>query len=198
MKKVDRTEISRGVKLEVSIGIDIGDVSCVFSGGERKRSEFVFLGYTLEQAQLCLDHCMRNEIVIGKELNSLLRKGGEISIMEIDEDIRFGYDEDKLKDFSKLFMNKSIYDISSILPPKLIRYLDLGIESNLQEINLLTIVTILIYFDPEVEDYLSYIQNIIFDIQKANYITFGTLLHISKIENGYLVRCIWGWSRGPS
>ena len=78
MKKVDRTEISRGVKLEVSIGIDIGDVSCVFSWGERKRSEFVFLGYALEQAQLCLEHCMRNEIVIGKELNSLLRKGGEI------------------------------------------------------------------------------------------------------------------------
>ena len=219
MKKVDKTEISRGVKLEVSIGIDIGDVSCVFFGGERKRSEFVFLGDALEQAQLCLEHCMRNEIVIGKELNSLLRRGGEITTMKIDdEDNRFysliGFNETKLKDFSKLkgfrlnnniaFMNKSIYDnlskkihiLSSILPQKLIRYLDLGIESNLQEINVLTIVTILIHFDPEVEDYLSYIQNIIFDIQKATYITFGTLLHISKIENGYLVRCIWGMEPG--
>ena len=159
MKKVDRTEISRGVKLEVSIWIDIGNVSCVFFGGERKRSEFAFLGDVFEQAQLCWEQCMKNEIVIGKELNSLLRKGREITTMEIDEDIRFysliRYNEDKLKDFSKLkgfrlnnnivFMNKSIYDnlskkihiLSSILPQKLIRYLDLGIETNLQEINLL-------------------------------------------------------------
>ena len=218
MKKVDKSEISRGVKLEVSIGMDIGDVSCVFFGGERKRSEFVFLGNALEQAQLCLQNCMLDEIVIGKELNNLLRKGGEITTLGIDENNRFysliGYSETKLKDFSKLkglklnnniiYMNKSIYEnlskkihiLSSILPQKLIRYLDLGIESNLQEINVITIVTILIYFDPEVEDYLSYIQNIIFDIQKATYITFGTLLHISKIENGYLVRCIWGMEPG--
>ena len=218
MKKVNKSEISRGVKLEVSIGMDIGDVSCVFFGGERKRSEFVFLGDALEQAQLCLQNCIRDEIVIGKELNTLLRKGGEITTIGIDEDNRFysliGYSETKLKDFSKLkglklnnniiFMNKSIYEnlskkihiLSSILPQKLIRYLDLGIESNLQEINVITIVTILIYFDPEVEDYLSYIQNIIFDIQKATYITFGTLLHISKIENGYLVRCVWGMEPG--
>ena len=43
---------------------------------------------------------------------------------------------------------------------------------------------------------LKKIQNIILVIQKATYLTFGSLLYISKIFNGLLDRCVWGMDPG--
>ena len=218
IKKVDKTEISRGVKLEISIGISIGDISCVFFGGERKRSEFVIVGDAMEKALLCVENCLPHEIVLSKELYEYFKKGGEITIMEIDEDNQyfslFEYNEEKLRDFSSykglklnnnfVYMNKLVYEnlshkvhiLSSILPQGLIKYLDVGLEGNLQEINILTVVTILLNLSSEINDDLHQIQNIIFDIQKSIYMTFGTLLHISKISNGLLIRGVWGIDPG--
>ena len=218
MKKVDKTEISRGVKLEISIGIAIGDISCVFFGGERKRSEFVILGEAMEKALLCLKKCLPHEIVLSRELNDIFKKGTEITTMQIDENYNYfsllEISENKLRDFSTfkglklnnnvIIMNKIIYEnlsnkvhiLSSILPQGLIKYLDVGIEGNLQEINVVTIVTILLNLDFEINDDFTEIQNIIFDIQKATYLTFGTLLNISKISDGLLIRCVWGLDPG--
>ena len=43
---------------------------------------------------------------------------------------------------------------------------------------------------------LKKVQNIILDIQKATYLTFGSLLYISKTYSGLLVRCVWGMDPG--
>ena len=218
MKKVDKTEISKGVKLEVSIGMSIGDISCVFFGGERKRSEFVILGEAMEKALKCLDNCLPHEIIISKELYEIFKKGDEITIMEIHEDNEyfslFEFNEEKLRDFSSykglklninfVYMNKLVYEnlankvhiISSILPQGLIKYLDVGLEGNLQEINVLTVATILLNLSSEINNDLHQIQNLIFDIQKAIYLTFGTLLYISKFTNGLLIRGVWGLDPG--
>ena len=218
MKKVDKSEISRGVKLEISIGMAMGDISCVFFGGERKRSEFVILGKVMERALLCLKKCLPHEIILSKELNDIFKKGSEITTMQIDENYNYfsllEINEEKLRDFSTfkglklnnniVYMNKIVYEnlsnkvhiLSSILPQGLIKYLDIGIEGNLQEINMVTVVTILLNLDFEINEDFTEIQNIIFDIQKATYLTFGTLLHISKISEGLLIRCVWGLDPG--
>jgi hypothetical protein len=218
MKKIDKTEISKGVKIEISISIAMGDILCLFVGGERKRSEFVILGEIMEKSLLSLENCLLHEIILNKELNDIFKKGGEITTMEIDENYHFysllEFNEEKLRDFKNfkgfkinnniVFMNKIVYEnllnkvhiLSSILPQGLIKYLDVGIEGNFQEINMLTVATILINLDVSINDNLIEIQNIIFDIQKATYLTFGTLLHISKISDGLLIRCVWGLDPG--
>ena len=218
MKKVDKTEISKGVNLDINIGMAIGDIYCVFFGGERKRTEFVILGEAMEKALLCLEKSLPHEVILSKELNDLFKKGGEISTMEIDETSMFysilEFSDDKLRDFSNfkglklnnniVYMNKNVYEnllnkvhiLSSILPQGLIKYLDVGIEGNLQEINTVTILTILLHLVPHINNNINQIQNIIFDIQKATYLTFGTLLYISRISEGLLIRCVWGLDPG--
>ena len=214
MKKVDKTEISRGVELELSIGISLGDISCVFFGGERKRAEYIFLGEGLNNAQKCLLNCLPHEIMIDKELNELFQKGGEISTIHINEEKKFfslmGYNEEELKDFNNfkgiklknnnIFLNKTFHEnlesklhiALSIIPSGLLKYMDLGVDTNSQEINILTIETIVIYLDNKIMNDLKEIQNIISDIQKSIYLSFGILIYISKIHSGLLIRCVWG------
>ena len=55
MKKVDKTEISNGIQLDINIGMAIGDVSCVIFGGERKRAELE-LGASIIDLKLNLCH----------------------------------------------------------------------------------------------------------------------------------------------
>ena len=215
MKKVDKTEISRGVELELSIGISLGDISCVFFGGERKRAEFIFLGEGLNNAQKCLLNCLPHEIMVDKELNELFIKGGEISTIHINEEKKFfslmGYNEEELKNFknfkgiklknnNNILINKAFHDnlesklhiALSIIPSGLIKYMDFGVDINSQEINVLTIETIVIYLDNKIINDLKEIQNIIFDIQKSIYLSFGILISISKIHSGLIIRCVWG------
>ena len=213
MKKVDKTEIARGVKLELSIGISLGDISCVFFGGERKRADYVFVGKGVNNAQFCLLNCLPHEIIIDKELNEIFQKG-EISTLNIDEEKKYfslmEYDEENLKDFgnfkgiklrsNNIIINKAFNEnlesklliTSSIIPYNLLKYMDLGVEMNSQEINILTIETIVIKLDSKLNNDLKEIQNIIFDIQKSIYLTFGTLIHISKICQGFILSCVWG------
>ena len=214
LKKVDKTEISTGVQLELSIGISLGDIACVFFGGERKRAEYVFFGDGINNAQECLLNCLPHEIIIDKELNEVFQKGEEIRTIDINESKKYysllGYNEDDLKDFkifkgikqrnNNLIINKTFFEnikkkitlASSIIPSGLLKYLDLGVEINSQEINVITVETIIIHLEPEIMSNLKEIQNIIFDIQKSIYLSFGILIHISKIEKGLLVRCVWG------
>jgi hypothetical protein len=93
-------------------------------------------------------------------------------------------------------LSKKVYILSSILPQGLIKYLDVGQEQNLKEICLLTIETIQISMSLELIDDLTQIQNVIFDIQKATYMTFGSLLYISKTYSGLIIRCCWGIDPG--
>ena len=51
MKFIDETEIACGIKLKISIGIALGKTSIVFFGGERKRSEFIVMGETIEKTE---------------------------------------------------------------------------------------------------------------------------------------------------
>ena len=214
MKKVDKTEITNGVKLELSIGISFGDVSCVFFGGERKRAEYVFLGNGFDNAQKCLLNCLPHEIIIDKELDEIFQSGEIINTINIDEKKLFysllGYNEENLKDFknfkgiklrnTNLCINKAFYEnleskmhiTLSIMPSGLIKYLDMGVETNSQEIYILTVETIVVHFENEINKDLKEMQNIIFDIQKSIYLAFGILIHISKTDSGFLIRCIWG------
>ena len=214
LKKVDRTEISTGIQLELSIGISLGDISCIFFGGERKRAEYVFFGEGINNAEECLSNCLPHEVIIDKELNEVFQKGEEIRTIDINEKKKYfsllGYNEDDLKDFkifkgikprnNNLIINKAFFEnlkqkmalALSIIPSGLLKYLDLGVEINSQEINVITVETIIIHLEPDIMNNLKEIQNIIFDIQKSIYLAFGILIHISKIEKGLLVRCVWG------
>ena len=105
---------------------------------------------------------------------------------------------DKLNMTKTLYENlaKKVYIFSSILPQGLVKYLDVGQDQNLKEINVVTIATIHILINKYIINDLKKIQNIILDIQKATYLTFGSLLYISKTYNGLLVRCVWGMDPG--
>ena len=220
MKKFDDSEIF-GTKIEISIGIGIGESEIVFFGGERKRSEFIILGEAIEQAELCIENGLEHEIIISKEMNNLFKNGQELTTHELKNEFEqksyFAIDdlfEDRLKNFdayrgmklinNNIYMNRTIYEnltkkvyiFSSILPQGLIRYLDVGNEENLKEINILTVATIQISISMDIMDDINLIQNLIFDIQKATYITFGSLLYISKSFNGFLIRCSWGIDPG--
>ena len=220
LKKFDDKEIL-GTKIEISIGMAIGESSIVFFGGERKRCEFLILGEALEKAELCIDNCMGHEIIVSKEINDLFKNGEEIITRDLGIDFEqknifalVEFDENNLKNFesykgmklnnNNIYMNKSIYDnlsnkiyiLSSILPQGLIKYLDVGEEQNLKEICVLTIETIQISMRLELIDDLPQIQNIIFDIQKATYMTFGSLLYISRTYSGLIIRCVWGIDPG--
>ena len=220
LKKFDDKEIV-GTKIAISIGMAIGESSINFFGGERKRSEFLILGEAIEQAELCVDNSLGHEIIISKEINNLFRAGQEMITRDIGNEgdkknlyAVLEFDEINLKNFeaysgmklnnNNIYMNKSIYEnlakkvyiLSSILPQGLIKYLDVGEEQNLKEICLLTIETIQISMSIELIDDLTQIQNIIFDIQKATYMTFGSLLYISKTYSGLIIRCCWGIDPG--
>ena len=220
MKKFDDSEIF-GTKIEISIGMGIGESDIIFFGGERKRSEFVVLGEAIEQAEVCIENCLEHEIIISKEINNLFKMGQELITRELknefDQKSYYAVDdlfENTIKNFeaykgiklnnSNIYMNKSIYEnlakkvyiLSSILPQGLIKYLDVGNEENLKELSVLTIETIQISISLDLIDDLILMQNLIFDIQKATYMTFGSLLYISKTYNGFLIRCVWGIDPG--
>jgi len=210
-----------GTRIEISIGMALGETSIIFFGGERKRSEFLILGEAIEKAELCIENCMGNEIIISKEINDLFRNGQELITRDLSIDLGqknifaiVEFEENNLKNFevykemklnnNNIYMNKNIYDnlsnkiffLSSILPQGLIKYLDVGEEQNLKEICILTIETIQISMSLDLIDDLNQMQNIIFDIQKATYMTFGSLLYISKTYSGLIIRCVWGIDPG--
>ena len=220
LKKFDDKEIL-GTRIEISIGLALGEASIIFFGGERKRSEFLILGEAIEKAELCIDNCMGHEIIISKEINDLFKTGQELITRDLGIDLGqknifaiVEFEENNLKNFegykgmklnnNNIYMNKSIYDnlsnkiffLSSILPQGLIKYLDVGEEQNLKEICVLTIETIQISMSLDLIDDLTQMQNIIFDIQKATYMTFGSLLYISKTYSGLIIRCVWGIDPG--
>ena len=219
MNEVDNTEITNGIKVKISIGIAIGKTSIVFFGGERKRGEYIVMGETIQKAEICLNYCLNHEVIISKEINDLFKKSDEIYTREIDNDENINlflitnFKGELLKDFrgfkirmkyDKLKLTKTVYEnlankvyiFSSILPQGLVKYLDVGQDENLKEINVVTIATIHILLNHKIMDNLPQIQNIILDIQKSTYLTFGSLLYISKTYNGLLVRCVWGMDPG--
>ena len=219
MNEIDNTEITSGIKVKISIGIAIGKTSIVFFGGERKRGEYIVMGETIQKAEICLNYCLNHEVIISKEINDLFKKSDEIYTREIDNDENINlflitnFKGELLKDFrgfkirmkyDKLKLTKTVYEnlankvyiFSSILPQGLVKYLDVGQDENLKEISVVTIATIHILLNQKIIDNLTQIQNIILDIQKSTYLTFGSLLYISKTYNGLLVRCVWGLDPG--
>ena len=219
MKEVDNKEIVNGNKIKISIGIAMGNTIIGFFGGERKRGEYVVMGEAIHKAEICLNYCLSNEVIIAEEIHNLFIGSEEIDTKTIDnkEELNFylikKFNEDMLKNFKgfkikmkseKINMTKSVYEnlakkvyiFSSILPQGLVKYLDVGQDQNLKEINVVTIATIHVSINKDIIKNFKKIQNIILDIQKATYLTFGSLLYISKTYNGLLIRCVWGMDPG--
>ena len=219
MKGVDSTEIISGIKVKISIGISMGETLIVFFGGERKRGEYIVMGEAIQKAEICLNYCLNHEVIISKEIDDLFDGSDEINTKEINNEesinlfVITNFREDLLKNFrgfrikminNKLKLTKEMYEnlskkvyiFSSILPQGLVKYLDVDQDENLKEISLVTISTIHIMLSKKIMNDLKLIQNIILDIQKATYLTFGSLLYISKTYNGLLVRCVWGMDPG--
>ena len=219
MKEVDKTEITSGIKIKISIGVAMGETLIVFFGGERKRGEYIVMGETLQRAEICLNYCLNHEVIISKEVNDLFIGSEEIFTKKVNNEENFNlylitnFREDLLDNFrgfkikmryDKLKLTKTVYEnlsnkvyiFSSILPQGLVKYLDVGQDENLKEISVVTIATIHIMLNQKLINDLTQIQNIILDIQKATYLTFGSLLYISKTYNGLLVRCVWGMDPG--
>ena len=219
MKEVDKTEITSGIKIKISIGVAMGETLIVFFGGERKRGEYIVMGETLQRAEICLNYCLNHEVIISKEVNDLFIGSEEIFTKKINNEENFNlylitnFREDLLDNFrgfkikmryDKLKLTKTVYEnlsnkvyiFSSILPHGLVKYLDVDQDENLKEISAVTIATIHIMLNQKLINNLRQIQNIILDIQKATYLTFGSLLYISKAYNGLLVRCVWGMDPG--
>ena len=219
IKELDNKEIVNGIKIKISIGIAMGETMIGFFGGERKRGEYIVIGETIQKAEICLNYCLSHEVIISEEVNALFKDTEEIITKEIDnkENLKLylvtNFNERNLKNLrgfkikmksDKLNMTKTVYEnlakkvyiFSSILPQGLVKYLDVGQDHNLKEISVVTIATIHILIDKDITNNLKKIQNIILDIQKATYLTFGSLLYISKTYNGFLVRCVWGMDPG--
>ena len=85
---------------------------------------------------------------------------------------------DKLNMTKTIYENltKKVYIFSSILPQGLVKQFDVDQDQNLKEISVVTIATISILFYRNLMDNLKKVQNIILDIQKVTYLTFGSLL----------------------
>ena len=219
MEEIDGKEITNGIKIKICIGIAMGQSSIAFFGGERKRGEFIVMGEAIQRAEICVNYCLSHETIISKEIYDLFSGSDEISTKVVDNDEKMKlylinkFNEDvlmNLKGFKikmksqKLNMTKSVYEnlakkvyiFSSILPQGLVKYLDVGQDQNLKEISVVTIATIHILINKNLINNLKKIQNIILDIQKATYLTFGSLLYISKTYNGLLARCVWGMDPG--
>ena len=219
MKEVDKTEITTGIKVKISIGVAMGETLIVFFGGERKRGEYIVMGETLQRAEICLNYCLNHEVIISKEVNDLFIGSEEIFTKKVNNEENFNlylitnFREDLLDNFrgfkikmryDKLKLTKTVYEnlsnkvyiFSSILPQGLVKYLDVDQDENLKEISVVTVATIHIMLNQKLINNLKQIQNIILDIQKATYLTFGSLLYISKTYNGLLVRCVWGMDPG--
>ena len=219
MNEVDNNEITNGIKVKISIGIAIGKTTIGLFGGERKRGEYIVMGEAIQKAEMCLNYCLSHEILISNEINELFVGSEEIVTKEVDNDENLNlhlitkFNEEALKNvkgfkikmkYDKLNMTKTVYEnlakkvyiFSSILPQGLVKYLDVDQDQNLKEISVVTIATIRILFYRNLMDNFKKVQNVILDIQKATYLTFGSLLYISKTYNGLLVRCVWGMDPG--
>ena len=219
MEEIDNKEITSGIKIKISIGLAMGQSSIGFFGGERKRGEYIVMGEAIQKAEICLNYCLSHEIIISKEIHDLFSGSDEISTKEVDNEEKIKlyliskFNEEVLKNLKgfkikmkseKINMTKSVYEnlarkvyiFSSILPQGLVKYLDVGQDHNLKEISVVTIATIHILINKNLINNLKRIQNIILDIQKATYLTFGSLLYISKTYNGLLARCVWGMDPG--
>ena len=219
MKEVDGSEIACGIKVKISIGIAMGETSIVFFGGERKRGEYIVMGKTIQRSEICLNYCFDHEIIISQEINDLFIGSEEIYAKEVNNEenlkifvithfaenllknfrgfkIKMKYDKLKLTKTVYENISKKVYIFSSILPQGLVKYLDVDQDQNLKEISVVTISTIHILLNQNIMNNLKQIQNIILDIQKATYLTFGSLLYISKTYNGFLIRCVWGMDPG--
>ena len=219
IKKVDDTEIIKGYKLKVSIGIAYGESSLFFFGGERRRSDFVLMGEAIEESEHCLSQCGPHEILIGREINNFFKGKGEIFTEQIGTDDKNkniykinidNSDEFELKNFQdfkeikisnnyivmnqKVYQNlsKKVYMLSSVLPQGLVKYLDIGEDANLKELSIITIMTVHIVMDLDLIDNSRQIQYLVRDMQKATYLTRGSLLGVIKTFNGLMVRCAWG------
>ena len=219
MKKIDGMEIMRNYRLKISIGIEYGESSIYFFGGERRRSDFVIMGETIEGSEHCLNQCNPHEIIIGRGLNDIFKRKSEIITTQIGTDDKHKNlykinieksDEYELKNFQDLKnmklknyhivmnhkvyenLSKKVYIFASVLPQGLVKYIDIGEDQNLKELSILTIMTVHISMNLDLIDNSFEIQHLIKDMQKATYLTRGSLLGITKTFNGLMIKCAWG------
>ena len=159
------------------------------------------MGETIEGSELCLNQSNPHEIIIGRELNNIFKRRGEIITTHIGTDDKHknlykinieDSDEYELKNFQdfkniklksnyiimnhKIYKNlsKKVYIFASVLPQGLVKYLDIGEDDNLKELSIITIMTIHILMNLDLIDNSLKIQHLIRDMQKATYLTRGS------------------------
>ena len=177
------------------------------------------MGEAIEESEHCLHLSGLHEILISREMNNFFKGKGEITTDQVGTDDKNkniykinidNTDEYELKNFQdfkniklnnnyiamnqKVYQNlsKKVYMLSSVLPQGLVKYLDIGEDANLKEISIITIMTVHIIMDLDLIDNSRQIQYLIKDMQKATYLTRGSLLGVIKTFNGLMIRCAWG------
>ena len=89
-------------------------------------------------------------------------------------------------------LSKKVYVFASVLPQGLVKYLDIGEDENLKELSIITFMTVHILMNLELVDNPTKIQHLIKDMQKATYLTRGSLLGVTRTFNGLMIKCAWG------
>ena len=214
MKKINGQEISRGIKLQISIGIGIGECSFSVIGGINQRSDYVCYGKAVTEAEKGMYY---NEvessggIVMSKVLYEKVPK--EMKRVVIDEMfsqndyVKVNYEESaniiyktKLKKYHSKSVGKNIPDninnkllaLKSFIPSAVIQYIDTNYDNSLKEIRIVTIMTIKIKLNDFSIQNSSNIQNVISTVQKCIYLTHGSLTYLTKEQNYLFIRCVWG------
>ena len=105
MKELDNKEIVNGIKIKISIGIAMGKTMIGFFGGKKKRGEYIVMGETIENAEICLNYCLSHEVIISERINKLFIESDEITTREIEnkENLNLylitNFNENSLKNF---------------------------------------------------------------------------------------------------
>ena len=177
------------------------------------------MGETIEESENCLNQCGPHEIIIGREMNNFFKGKGEIFTEQVGTDDKnkniyklniANTDEAELKNFQNfknmklnsnyIVMNQKVYEnlakkvyiLSSVLPQGLVKYLDIGEDANLKELSIITIMTVHIVMDLDLIDNSRQVQYLIRDMQKATYLTRGSLLGVTRTFKGLMIKSVWG------
>ena len=207
-------EVLKGIKLDLSFGVSIGQFSIIFLGGINKKINFLFFGEAIEKANECINFSNENEIIISKNYNEILTKlnlihsfclysKGNKNLFQIDE----FEEEEELNNFSSyqhlkklnLFnlnqenienLTSKIKIISSLFPNNIIEYINLNYENLLSEIYPITIMTMTLILNDNNDE--KKLQLIIITIQKIIFLTSGKIFLINKIKEGLLIKILFG------
>lgn len=217
MKKVNNQEISRGIKLNICIGIGIGELSFGIVGGVNQRIDYICFGKALEEADQCIANFegqYNYGIIVPQSIYStIINEKYELVVNEINEKNNFflidieqcsnscrNFNKFKIKKFHSRSLGrtgpelaeKKIATLKALVPTAVIQYIDTDFEKSLKELRIVTLMTLKIKIPETTLDNIKEIQKLVVNLQKCTYLTHGSLIYISKENNYLFVKCSWG------